>query len=127
MSGKKTIRDYINKLEEDEDNYYNIEFEQPTTRIEGETYFKCLSPDSEFFLFLTNCNYKLKHAGIRFTTSDAPCVNILQRNERGKSNELELFLKIKVYLYTTPQFLHNFHNFSTISPHFSTIFHNLIN
>jgi hypothetical protein len=98
MSGKKTIRDYINKLEEDEDNYYNIEFEQPTTRIEGETYFKCLSPDSEFFLFLTDCNYKLKHAGIRFTTSDAPCVNILQRNERGKSNELELFLKRVDYL-----------------------------
>jgi len=98
MSAKKSIRDYINKLEEDEENYFTVEFEEPKTRLEGETYFKCLSPESELFFFITDCIYKLKHAGIRFTTSDAPSVNILQKNERNKSNELELFLKRVDYL-----------------------------
>ena len=98
MSSKKSIRDYINKLEEDEDNYFNIEFEESKSRLEGETYFKCLSPESELFFFITDCIYKLKHAGIRFTTPDAPSVNVLQKNERNKSNELEMFLKRVDYL-----------------------------
>ena len=98
MSSKKSIRDYINKLQEDEDNYFNIEFEESKSRLEGETYFKCLSPESELFFFITDCIYKLKHAGIRFTTPDAPSVNVLQKNERNKSNELEMFLKRVDYL-----------------------------
>jgi len=98
MSSKKSIRDYINKLEEDEDNYFNIEFEESKSRLEGETYFKCLSPESELFFFITDCIYKLKHAGIRFTTPDTPSINVLQKNERGKLNELEMFLKRVDYL-----------------------------
>jgi hypothetical protein len=80
---KKTLREYNDALYEQEDRMFSIEFDNPTQRQKHETKYKFLSQESDMFFFITECQNKLKHSGIRFNNNIPPCVTI-----DTKDNEL---------------------------------------
>lgn len=92
QTSKKSIREYIDKLEQQDDDIYTIEFEQPDKKIKGETRSKFISPDSELFFFISDAQYKLKHSGIRFEVRLPPHVEILTQKEFSSPSEKTTFL-----------------------------------
>jgi|688.fasta_scaffold1059779_1 hypothetical protein len=75
------------------ENKIKIELDQPKKRLKHETLSKFLNDQSELYFFVKDCQERIKHSGFRLTDRLEPCVEILNLHERGKKEELELYLK----------------------------------
>ena len=74
-------------------NKMKIELDQSKRRLKHETLSKFLNDQSELYFFIKDCQDRIKHSGFRITDRLEPCVEILNLHERGKKEELELYLK----------------------------------
>ena len=70
-----------------------IELDSHKKRLPHETLSKFLNQDSELYFFIKDSQEKIKQSGFRITDRLEPCVEILNVNEKGKQEELELYLK----------------------------------
>jgi hypothetical protein len=89
---KKTLREYNDAIYEQEDRMFSIEFQNPDQRQKTEIKYKFLSPESDMFFFISECQNKLKHSGIRFNNGIPPCVNI-------ETKDNDLFIKRAQFLH----------------------------
>jgi hypothetical protein len=69
---------------------FQIRFENPKERMQEERKCKFLDPESDLYMYIMDCQYRLKHSGMRISNKMFPCVQILSQSESPK--ELELFL-----------------------------------
>jgi len=75
------------------ENKIKIELDQPKKRLKHETLSKFLNDQSELYFFVKDCQERIKHSGFRLMDRLEPCVEILNLHERGKKEELDLYLK----------------------------------
>jgi hypothetical protein len=75
------------------ENRMKIELDTPKRRLIHETLSKFLKQESDLYFFIKDCQDRIKYSGFRLTDRLEPCVEMLNLHERGKPDELSLYLK----------------------------------
>ena len=75
------------------ENRMKIELDSPKRRLKHETMSKFLKEQSDLYFFIKDCQDRIKHSGFRIIDKLEPCAEILNLHERGKADEMTLYLK----------------------------------